>query len=65
MDTSGLSLVAYFGAWVTVSAGIWFIFEKTEEAVTPEVREGPPGLVEALEPQRGCSGLAGPGPCGL
>jgi hypothetical protein len=56
VNTSGFSLVAYFGAWVTVTAGIWFMFDKTEQAVTPEVREAARAWVKRLSPTAGVRG---------
>lgn len=39
MDSSELGVVAFLGAWVTTIGGVWFLFEKADETLAPEVRE--------------------------
>lgn len=39
MNASELGIVAFLGAWVTTIGGVWFLFEKADETLAPEVRE--------------------------
>lgn len=50
MTPGGFSLFTYAGAWLTVMAGIWFLFEKAEEAVSPDVRGAVARWLRNLDP---------------
>lgn len=41
VEQSGLivSLPQYLSAWIALMFGVWFLFEKAEESVTPQVRQ--------------------------
>jgi len=39
MEHGSLGVVAYLGAWVTTIGGTWFLFEKADETLAPDVRD--------------------------
>ena len=47
---AGFSLFGYAGAWVTVMAGVWFLFEKAEETVSQGTKLAVARWLEGLDP---------------
>ena len=39
MEHGSLGVLAYLGAWFTTIGGVWFLFEKADETLAPEVRD--------------------------
>ena len=50
------SLSAYALAWAGIIAGIWLLFEKTEEAVKPEIKVATARWLQNLDPHHVAKG---------
>jgi len=50
MDFSIPPFLAYVAAWGATIGAVWFLFEKAEDTVTPEIKQGISGWLRKLDP---------------
>ena len=51
MGNHSFSIVAYSGAWLTTIGGVWFLFEKVDETLAPDVRARLGDWLDNLSPR--------------
>ena len=57
---AGFGVLSYLGTWAAFAGGLWFLFDKTEEAVSPVVRRSASAWLRNVDPGGRCGSLAQP-----
>ena len=47
---AGFGVLSYLGTWAAFAGGLWFLFDKTEEAVSPVVRRSASAWLRNVDP---------------